>query len=64
MDIRIEGFYERLLLRIAAHHQEPTATGVIRNLLRKEARENGLWLVDEGQERESEDEVAHSPTEG
>lgn len=43
MDVRIGGVYERMLLDLAEHHHEPTATGMIRILIRDAAAKSGLW---------------------
>lgn len=43
MDVRIEGSYEGLLLRLARLNSEPTATGMVRALIRDAAKEVGLW---------------------
>lgn len=43
MDLRIGGFYQQVLLRLAKRNHEPTATGMVRILIRKAALESGLW---------------------
>ena len=43
MDIRLEGTYEEMLLKLADYNQEPTATGMARILVRDAAKQLGLW---------------------
>lgn len=43
MDLRIGGAYEQALLKLAQFNQEPTATGMVRMLIRNAAMEIGAW---------------------
>lgn len=43
MDLRIGGAYEQALLKLAEYNQEPTATGMVRILIRTAAMEMGVW---------------------
>jgi hypothetical protein len=43
MDLRIGGAYETALLRLAQYNQEPTATGMVRILIRNAAMDLGVW---------------------
>jgi hypothetical protein len=53
MDLRVEGKYEQVLLRLVKHYGHPTAMAMIRQLILQEALENDLW--------NTETEQAHSP---
>lgn len=45
MDVRVDGFYERMLLKLAELHYEPTASAMMRHLIKNAAIEVGLWEV-------------------
>ena len=43
MDIRLDGTYEEMVQKLADYNQEPTATGMVRNLVRDAAKQAGIW---------------------
>lgn len=43
IDIRLDNFYEQRLAELQAHYREPTATAVVRMLIRNASQEAGLW---------------------
>lgn len=57
MDVRVDGFYERMLLKLADRHHEPTASAMMRLLIKNAAREAGLWEVGQEADRVVESEA-------
>jgi hypothetical protein len=54
MIIKIDDFYGRLLKDLAEHHREPTAAGMIRTLVRDEAKKAGIWINSDASEPQNE----------
>lgn len=54
MDIRIEGLHEKALIRLMERNGEKTSVGMMRLLIRDEARKQGVWPIPDPEELESE----------
>lgn len=59
MDVRVDGFYERMLLKLADRYHQPTASAMMRLLIMNAAKAAGLWQV--GNELEATEESIDTP---
>lgn len=60
MDIRIEGLHEKALIRLMERNGEKTSVGMMRLLIRDEARKQGVWpapIMVDGDDEASTNEV-------